>query len=243
MGRHATVAGRQAASAAARSRSFTKVARELSVAAKLGGSDPNTNPRLRLAVDRAREVNMPKDTVERAIKKGAGELEGINYEEITYEAYGPGSIAIMIEVLTDNRNRTNPELKRIFQKHGGNLAEINAVGWMFKRRGVIDVDHTSVGEDAVMESALNFGADDVDSEGNISTIFCDPAQFATIREKIEKAHFKIERSGIELVPDNWVNVPSSDAKAALTVLNLLDEHDDVQHVYHNAEFAEADLEQ
>jgi YebC/PmpR family DNA-binding regulatory protein len=241
MGRHATVAGRQASSASARSRAFTKVARELAVAAKLGGSDPNSNPRLRLAMDHAREVNMSKDTVERAVKKGAGELEGMVYEEALYEGYGPGGTAVMIDVLTDNRNRTNPELKRIFQKNGANMAEQGAVAWMFKRRGVIDVSLQGTNEDAVMETSLDAGAEDVQIDGDMATIFTEPQLFAAVRANIEKSGLKIERSGLEMVPDNTVAVSGDDAKAAWTLINALEDQDDVQHVYHNAEFSEEDL--
>jgi YebC/PmpR family DNA-binding regulatory protein len=234
MGRHATVAGRQAASAAARSKMFTKVAREITVAAKLGGSDPNSNSRLRLAMDHARECNMPKDTVERLAKKGAGELEGITYEECAYEGYGPGGIAVYVEVMTDNRNRTNPELRRIFTKNGGNMAQEGAVGWMFKRKGVIEV--SGAPEDKVMEVALDAGADDVVSEGEIAIIYTDVTAFSAVRDAIEKAQLKIERSGLDFVADNTVGVSGEDAKTAADLIAALEDQDDVQNVYHNANF-------
>jgi YebC/PmpR family DNA-binding regulatory protein len=234
MGRHATVAGRQAASAAARSKVFTKVAREITVAAKLGGSDPNSNSRLRLAIDHARECNMPKDTVERLAKKGAGELEGITYEECAYEGYGPGGIAVYVEVMTDNRNRTNPELRRIFTKNGGNMAQEGAVGWMFKRKGVIEVSGAS--EDQIMETALDAGADDVVAEGEIAVIYTDVTAFSAVRDAIEKAKLKIERSGLDFVPDNTVGVSGDDAKTAADLIAALEDQDDVQNVYHNANF-------
>jgi YebC/PmpR family DNA-binding regulatory protein len=238
MGRHATVAGRQAASAAARSKSFTRVGREVTVAAKLGGGDPGCNPRLRLAMDHAREVNMPKDTVERLVKKAIGELGGVSYEEITYEAYGPGGSAIMIEVMTDNRNRTNPELKRVFQKNGGNQAEIGTVSWMFKRQGVIDVSLVGTTEDKVMEVALEAGAEDVEASGGISTVYTETADFQTVRDAIEKAAFKIERSGLEFVSSNEVDVSGGAAKTLVNLLNALEDHDDVQNVFHNANIPE-----
>jgi YebC/PmpR family DNA-binding regulatory protein len=213
---------------------FTKVAREITVAAKLGGSDPNSNSRLRLAMDHARECNMPKDTVERLAKKGAGELEGITYEECAYEGYGPGGIAVYVEVMTDNRNRTNPELRRIFTKNGGNMAQEGAVGWMFKRKGVIEVSGAS--EDKIMEIALEAGADDVVSEGEIAIIYTDVTAFSAVRDAIEKAQLKIERSGLDFVPDNTVGVSGEDAKTAADLIAALEDQDDVQNVYHNANF-------
>jgi YebC/PmpR family DNA-binding regulatory protein len=234
MGRHATVAGRQAASAAARSKTFTKVAREITVAAKSGGSDPASNARLRLAMDHARECNMPKDTVERLAKKGAGELEGITYEECVYEGYGPGGTAIYVEVMTDNRNRTNPELRRIFTKNGGNMAQEGAVGWMFKRKGVIEVSGAS--EDKVMEVALDAGADDVVSEGEIVIIYTDTSAFSAVRDSLEKNTIKIERSGLDFVAENTVNVAGDDAKTVADLIAALEDQDDVQNVYHNANF-------
>lgn len=234
MGRHATVAGRQAASAAARSKMFTKVAREITVAAKQGGSDPNSNARLRLAMDHARECNMPKDTVERLAKKGAGELEGVTYEECVYEGYGPAGMAVYVDVLTDNRNRTNPELRRIFTKNGGNMAQEGAVGWMFKRKGVIEISGAT--EDKVMEIALEAGADDVVAEGDIMIVYTDVTAFTPVREALEKAALKIERSGLDFVAENTVPVAGEDAKTAADLIAALQDQDDVQNVYHNANF-------
>lgn len=239
MGRHATVAGRQASSAAARSKMFTKVAREITVAAKSGGSDPASNARLRLAFDHARECNMPKDTAERLAKKGAGELDGITYEECVYEGYGPSGMAIFAEVMTDNRNRTQPELKRIFTKNGGNIAQEGTVAWMFQRKGVVTVSGAS--EDAVMEVALDAGADDVQIDGDIVVVYTNISGFSPVRAAIEKSNFKIEHSGLDFVPSNTVAVKGEDAKQALALIAALEDQDDVQNVYHNAEFSEDDL--
>jgi YebC/PmpR family DNA-binding regulatory protein len=237
MGRHATVAGRMAASSAARGRVFTKLAREIMVAARTG-SDPNFNAKLRLAVDRARDNNMPKDVIERAIKKGAGELEGMTFEEITYEGYGPGGSAILVEVLTDNRNRTNPELRKIFTKNSGNMGEMGSVAWMFKKKGVLDVELGAVSEDRIMELALDSGAEDVVVEEGFATIFTGHADFAAVRDALVAAGIKFEKAGLELVPDTRVSLSGENAKNALELVEKLEEQDDVQAVYHNFDVQE-----
>lgn len=232
MGRHATVAGRQAASAAARGKIFTKLAREVTVAAK-GGGDPSTNARLRLAIDKARDQNMPKENIERAIKKGMGELEGETYEEITYEGYGPGGTAFLVECLTDNRNRTNPELRRIFQKGGGNLAEMGAVGWMFKRRGVIDISLEKATEEKIMDVALEAGAEDVITEDGLATVYTEMTAFGAVRDALQAAGIVFERAGLEMVPDNKIDLAGENAKAALDLFEKLEDQDDTQNVFHN----------
>lgn len=232
MGRHATVAGRQASSAAVRGKLFTKLAREIMVAARTG-SDPTSNSRLRLAVDRARDNNMPGDNIERAIKKGAGELEGVSYEEITYEGYGPGGSAILIEVLTDNRNRTNPELRRIFQKGGGNMGEIGSVAWMFKKKGVIDIAWSSANEDQILEIALEAGADDVVTEDGLTSIYTDVALFSTVRDALMAAGMAFERAGLEFIPENKVTLTGENVRFALSLIEKLEDQDDSQNVYHN----------
>lgn len=240
MGRHATVAGRQASAWAARGKLFTKLARELMIAAR-DGSDPNSNARLRLAVDRARDNNMPKDNIERAIKKGAGELEGVSFEEITYEGYGPGGSAILVEVLTDNRNRTNPELRRVFQKGGGNMGEMGSVAWMFKKKGVIDIDLTKTSEDKIMEAALEAGADDVVSEEGFATVYTEATSFASVRDALAAAGITFERAGLELIPDTKVELSGENAKSALDLLEKLEDHDDVQNVYHNFDISSEEM--
>ena len=203
MGRHNTIAGRMASSAAAKGRLFTKLAREIMVSAR-AGSDLNSNAALRSAVNKAKDSSMPKENIERAIKKGSGEMTGMSFEEITYEGYGPNGSAIMIEVLTDNRNRTHPELRRIFQKNGGNMGEMGVVAWMFKKRGVFVIDSSKVSEDKIMEVALESGAEDIITEDNFTTVYTEVVNFATIREAVDK----------------------------------LEEHDDVQNVYHNFDIQE-----
>lgn len=232
MGRHNTVAGRMAQSSAARGRLFTKLAREIMVSAR-AGSDINSNAALRTAVNKAKDNSMPKDNIERAIKKGAGELKSTHYEEILYEGYGPGGCAVLVEVLTDNRNRTLPELKRIFQKNGGTLGEIGTVAWMFKRQGVfvVNTEHTS--EDKVMEIALENGANDVVQEDHYMTIYTDVAQFSVLREALFAHDIPFEKTGLEFIPDNPVSLSEEDAKVADELVEKLEEHDDVQNVYSN----------
>jgi YebC/PmpR family DNA-binding regulatory protein len=226
-----------AASAAARGRVFTKLAREIMVAARTG-SDPNFNSKLRLAVDRARDNNMPKDVIERAIKKGAGELEGMTFEEITYEGYGPGGSAILVEVLTDNRNRTNPELRKIFTKNSGNMGEMGSVAWMFKKKGVLDVELGAVSEDRIMELALDSGAEDVVVEEGFATIYTGPTDFAAVRDALLAGGIKFEKAGLEQVPDTRVSLSGENAKDALELIEKLEEQDDVQAVYHNFDVQE-----
>lgn len=235
MGRHATVAGRMAASAAQRGKVFTKLARELMVAAR-AGTDPSANSRLRMAIDKARENNMPKENIERAIKKGAGQLEGSHYEEIVYEGYGPFGTAFIIEVTTDNRNRTNPELRRIFQKNSGNLGEIGSVSWMFKRKGVLDILLKADQEDELMEKALDLGAEDVQVDQNLATVFTSVVDFSKIKQALIDIGFQVERSGLEMIPENFVAVPKDSAQQVNDLIEKLEDQDDVQNVFHNASF-------
>ncbi len=241
MGRHATVAGRQASSAAARGKLFTKLAREIMISAK-NGSDPNSNSRLRLAVEKARDNNMPKDNIERAIKKGAGELEGQAYEEITYEGYGPAGSAIMVECLTDNRNRTNSEVRKVFQKGGGNIGEMNCVGWMFKKKGVFDISLADIAEDKLMDTAIEAGAEDVVIENGMATVYTEVSDFGIVREGLTKAGIKFEKVGLELIPENTVSLAGENAKAALELVAKLEDLDDVQHAYHNCDISAEDME-
>lgn len=232
MGRHNTVAGRMAESANARGRLFTKLTREIMIAAR-SGADVNSNSALRAAVNKAKDNSVPKDTIERAIKKGAGELKGSNYEEIVYEGYGPSGCAIMVEVLTDNRNRTYPEIRQIFAKNGGNLGEMGVVAWMFKKRGVFVFDLSKCSEDKIMEIALEAGADDVVSEEGYVTVYVNVVDFANVREAFVNANISFEKTGLELIPDNYVTLSEEDSKQALILVDKLEEHDDVQNVYYN----------
>jgi YebC/PmpR family DNA-binding regulatory protein len=233
MGRHATVAGRQASSAAAKARKFAKLTREIMVAARTG-TDPGTNSRLRLAVDRAKDNSMPKENIERAVKKGAGEAGGAAYEELMYEGYGPGGSAILVECLTDNRNRTNPEVRRIFQKNGGNMGEMGSVAWMFKRKGVFVVAKSNMSEDKIMDLALEAGAEDVVSnDDGTFTVTTEVNDFSTVRTALLGGGLTFERAELEMIPETEMGLEGENAKQALELVDKLEEHDDVQTVSFN----------
>ncbi|MFI5396787.1 MAG: YebC/PmpR family DNA-binding transcriptional regulator [Candidatus Binatia bacterium] len=227
---------------ARRGKLFTKLIKEISVAARLGGSDINANPRLRTAVTTARENSMPNENIDRAIKKGTGELEGVHYEEISYEGYGPGGAAIMASALTDNRNRTVSELRRIFEKHSGNMGAAGCVAWMFHKRGVITVEKTKADEDRIMEVALEAGADDVSDAIDSYEILTAPDTFEAVKAAIDAA--KIERASAEvaMVPENTVSLTGKEAEQTLKLLEELEEHDDIQSVASNVDIPQDELE-
>ena len=241
MGRHATVAGRMAASAAARGKIFTKLAREIIVAAR-GGADPTMNSKLRLAIERAREQNMPKDNIERCIKKGSGTLEGETYEEITYEGYGPGGTAVLVECLTDNRNRTGPDIRRIFSKYGGNMGEMGSVAWMFKRKGIFLLS-PGASEDKVMEAVLDAGAEDVASDEYGVCVTCDVTDFGAVRDALDGGGHAVARSGLEMVADTRIALAGEQAQGFLELIAKLEDNDDAQRVFHNCDISSADFDQ
>ncbi len=225
---------KKAANDAKRGKIWSKIARMIIVAAKSGGGDPAQNLTLRYAVDKAKAANMPKDTIEKAIKKGTGETEGVTFEEVLYEGYAPGGIAIMVEALTDNRNRTGPEIKRIFERQGGSLGTSGCVNWMFEKKGLITVSTDSIGEDDLLELALGAGADDMENTGQVYEITCDPEAYNQLKEALEQNQIKTEVSEISMVPQN--SVPVEEPESAKKILNLMDafeDHDDVQNVYAN----------
>jgi YebC/PmpR family DNA-binding regulatory protein len=219
---------------AKRGQSFTKIGRELAVAVKEGGPDPAANSRLKDAIAKAKSNNMPNDTIMRSIKKAAGELGTINFESITYEGYGPGGVAIIVEALTDNRNRTASDVRHIFDKHGGSLGATGCVSWMFERKGVMAIEKDSkTDEDAVMMDALEAGAQDVEDLGDAMEITSDPADFSEVYEKLEKGGYQFIDAAIQLVPGNTVDVSDETAEKIQKILDMLDDSDDVQNVYHN----------
>ncbi|MDK9700361.1 MAG: YebC/PmpR family DNA-binding transcriptional regulator [bacterium] len=236
----ATIKRKKAAIDAERGKAFTRVIRELTISAREGGSNPDGNPRLRRAVEDAKAVNMPADNITRAIKKGAGELEGVHYEEIVYEAYAPGGTAVLIETLTDNRNRTISEIRHMISKRNGNLAEANSVGWMFERKGVITIDGEGIDEDKLMEVAIEAGAEDVVGEEGMFEVYTAPHDLEPVLSAIEKAGIKIESGEAQRVAKNKVKVEGSDARTLIGLLDALDEHDDVQKVWTNADIVEED---
>jgi YebC/PmpR family DNA-binding regulatory protein len=218
-----------------RAATWTKKIREITVAAKEGGGDPAGNPRLRLAIDNAKAVNMPNENIDRAIKKGTGELEGVNYEEITYEAYGPAGVAIMIESLTDNGNRTVADIRRWLSRNGGNLGTTGSVAWMFDRRGQITIDGSRYDEDTVMEAALEAGALDVESEEGAHTVYTEVADFHAVQDALRARGIEWEDAELAMIPKTEVRVEGADADQLVKLLELLEELDDVQQVYTNAD--------
>ncbi|MBW3569489.1 MAG: YebC/PmpR family DNA-binding transcriptional regulator [Gemmatimonadetes bacterium] len=218
-----------------RAATWTKKIREITVAAREGGGDPAGNPRLRLAIDSARAVNMPNENIDRAIKKGTGELEGVNYEEITYEAYGPAGVAIMIQSLTDNGNRTVADIRRWLSRNGGNLGTTGSVAWMFDRRGQITIDGDRYDEETVMEAALEAGALDVESGEGTHTVYTEVPDFHAVQDALRAAGIEWEDAELAMIPKTEVRVEGPDAEQLVKLLELLEELDDVQQVYTNAD--------
>jgi YebC/PmpR family DNA-binding regulatory protein len=222
---------------------FSKLAREITMAAKSGGGDFATNSRLRVAVNKARSVNMPADNIDRAIKKGTGELPGVSYEEIVYEGYGPKGVAIMVDVLTDNKNRASAEVRNIFSKKGGNLAGSGSVNWIFAKKGYILIRNNTAEEDRVMSIALEAGAEDMKSEEDMYEITTTPADFEKVKEALLKAGITLESAEITMIPSSTVKLIGQDALQVLSLVELLEDNDDVQNVYANFDIPDDILNQ
>ena len=234
----ATIKHKKGAADAKRGKLFAKLIRQVEVAARNGGGDPDMNPTLRTMFQKARDASVPMDTIERAIKRGTGELEGVTYEEVTYEGYAPHGVAIYIEALTDNRNRTGPEVRSIFSKQGGSIAEPGAVAWQFERKGLIMVPG-SVDEDDVMLAAIDAGADDVSGDGEHWQVTTEAQLTAAVRQGIEDAGIAVEASDLTMLPSSVVELDTADAaKAVLRLVDALEDHDDVQHVYANMDISD-----
>jgi len=231
----ATIKHKKGATDAKRGKIFTKIIKEITVAARMGGGDPETNPRLRSALTSARSENMPKDTFERAIKKGTGDLDGVNYEEILYEGYGPGGVAVLVECLTDNRNRTIAEVRQVFNKAGGNVGTDGCVAWMFDKKGLIIVNKEDSDEETLMELALDAGAEDIKEEAESFEIICKPADFEAVKEAIDAAEIKYEMAEITMIPQNLTKVEGKDAEQMINFMDALDDCDDIQKFYSNAD--------
>ncbi|MDA8105900.1 MAG: YebC/PmpR family DNA-binding transcriptional regulator [Nitrospiraceae bacterium] len=220
---------------AKRGKVFTKIVKEISIAARIGGGDPDGNPRLRAVIEKAKEVNMPHDNVKKAIMKGTGELPGVNYEEFVYEGYGPAGVAIMIEVLTDNKNRTLPEIRHILAKQGGSLGETGCVSWMFDKRGYILVAKSAASEDALMSVALDAGAEDMKNdpaEANYEIITA-PEDVSRVKEAVEKAKIPVESAEVTMLPKSYVVLDEKAADQTIRLMDALEENEDVQNVYSN----------
>ncbi len=236
-----TIKHKKGAADAKRGKIFTKLIKEISVAAKLGGGDPNGNPRLRTAVDKAKAENMPKDNIERAIKKGTGGMEGVIYEEIVYEGYGPGGVAVLVEVLTDNRNRSVSDIRSIFTKCNGNMGEAGCVSWLFDKKGLI-VFPKQTDFDKLFEVALEAGADDVADEEEQYEVLTDPTTFIEVREALEKAGFKYESAETTMIPQTMVKLDGKNAENMLKMMDRLEDNDDVQNVYANFDISAEDMD-
>lgn len=233
---------KKAANDAKRGKLFTSLIREITVAARSGGGDPAFNPRLRLAIDNAKNANMPAENIDRAIKRGTGELEGVQYEEIAYEGYGPAGVAIYIETLTDNSNRTVAEVRHILSRNGGSLGTSGSVAWQFDRKGQIYIDGANYDEESLLLAALEAGAEDVEQEDGTFTVTTDVASFHAVQEALKEQGIEVQEAELAMVPKSTVEVRGDDATRLLKLLDALDDADDVQKVYSNADFDEAALE-
>jgi len=236
-----TIKHKKGAADAKRGKIFTKLIKEISVAAKLGGGDPNGNPRLRTAVDKAKAENMPKDNIDRAIKKGTGGMEGVTYEEIVYEGYGPGGAAVLVEVLTDNRNRSVSDIRSIFTKNNGNMGEAGCVSWMFSKKGLIVYDK-SVDFDQLFEAAIEAGADDVTEQDEQIEVTTEPATFIEVREALGAKGFKMANAEITMIPQTQVVLDGKQAESMLRLMDKLEDNDDVQNVYANFDISAEEME-
>jgi YebC/PmpR family DNA-binding regulatory protein len=225
---------KKAAADAKRGKIWSKVARMIIVAAKNGGGDPAANLSLRYAIDKAKAANMPKDTIEKAIKKGTGEVEGVTFEEVLYEGYGPSGVAIMVEALTDNRNRTTPEVKRLFEKHGGSLGTSGCVNWMFSKKGLITVNISSADEEQLLDIALSAGADDMENVGDVFEITCEPNAYEELKKTLQEKEISTEVAEISMVPQNTIPINNEQtAKKIISLMEAFEDHDDVQNTYSN----------
>ncbi len=232
---------KKAAQDAKRGKIFTKIIRELAVAARTGGGDPDANPRLRKAIADAKAVNMPSDNIKRAIKKGTGELEGTSYEEISYEGYGPGGVAIYVEALTDNKNRTVSELRHIFSKNGGNIGESGCGAWMFSRKGYVVVEKVKASEDELLDIALEAGAEDLKEDGSNYEIFTKPEDYESVVKALGENSIELAASNLGYIPQNYVKLEGKQAHQLLRLMEELEDHDDVQNVWANFDIDEQEI--
>jgi YebC/PmpR family DNA-binding regulatory protein len=237
----ATIKRKKAVTDSKRGAAFTQIVKEITIAARMGGGDPDGNPRLRLAVDKAKAANMPADNVKRAILKGTGELEGVTYEDVTYEGYGPGGVAMIVECVTDNKTRAVAEIRHLFDRHNGKLAATNAVAYQFHKKGVIQIAKNAANEDDLMNIILDGGADDMTSDDELYEVVTSPEKFDAVRKVIEAKKIPITNAEIQMIPENTVMVTGKDAEQVLKLVDLLEDHDDVQHVYANFDIDEKEL--
>ncbi|UCE60393.1 MAG: YebC/PmpR family DNA-binding transcriptional regulator [Phycisphaerales bacterium] len=233
-----TIKHKKAALDAKRGKTWSKLARAVTMAAKAGGGNPNDNPTLRLAIEKAKGANMPKDTIEKAVKKGTGEIEGESYEDVLYEGYGPGGVAVMCRAVTDNRNRTSAEIKKVFERAGGNLGSANCVAFQFKQKGVIVIDKEKATEEQVMEIALEAGADDISSSELAHEVICPPETFEQVRDAFKSAEIEPQSDELSMVADNLIALDIDTARKVARLVDALEEHDDVDAVYSNSDISD-----
>jgi len=238
-----TIKRKKGAADAKRGKLFTKAIKEITIAAREGGGDPSANPRLRLAVDNAKAINMPADNIERAIKKATGELEGVTYHELTYEGYANSGIALLVEVATDNKNRTVAEVRHLFSKHNGSMGESGSVAWMFEKKGIISLPREGKSEDEVLEIVLNAGAEDLQSEEEFFEIQTDVESFEPVRKALLSKNLNIENSSLQWIAKNTLKIKGEDAEQVMKLIDALEDCDDVQNVYTNADFDEEFIKQ
>ena len=237
----ATIKHKKGAADAKRGKVFTRLIKEITIAAKSGGGDPDGNPRLRTAILAAKAENMPADNIKRAIQRGTGELEGLSYDEITYEGYGPGGVAIIVDVLTDNKNRAVSEIRHAFSKNGGNLGAEGAVSWMFSKKGVISIAKDEADEDKLMEIVLESGAEDLNDEGEHWEILCDPKDFEAVTNALKAAKIPTETAEVTKIASTYTKLEGSQANAMMRLLETIEDLDDTQNVYSNFDFDEAQM--
>jgi YebC/PmpR family DNA-binding regulatory protein len=237
-----TIKHKKGAADAKRGKVFTRLIKELTVAARGGGGDPDMNPRLRTIINEAKANNMPRENIERAIRRGTGEEPGVSYEEIMYEGYGPGGVALMIQTLTDNKNRTVGEVRHILGKYNGNLAAENSVAWMFSRKGQVIVEKQAADEEKLLNAALDAGADDMSDDGGAWEIISAPESFEAVREAVKALGLEPASAEVAMIPQNYVKLQGKDAQAMLRLMEALDDHDDVQHVWANFDIEEKEIE-
>jgi YebC/PmpR family DNA-binding regulatory protein len=238
-----TIKHKKGAADAKRGKIFTRILKEMTVAARMGGGDPNGNPRLRAAIAEAKSNNMPKDNIERAIKRGTGEIEGVTYEELTYEGYGPGGVALMVETMTDNTNRTTPEIRHIFEKNGGNMGTPGSVRFQFEKKGYFTIEKSAIGEDKLMEVVLEAGADDLQTDDpDTYEVTASPANFELVRQALEKNNIPTLEAKLGQLPANYVKLDENKSKQMIRLMEMLDDHDDVQNVWTNFDVPEELME-
>ena len=237
-----TIKHKKGAADAKRGKVFTRIIKELTVAARSGGGDPDTNPRLRTIIAEAKSVNMPAENIKRAIRRGTGEEPGVSYEEVTYEGYGPGGAALIIDTVTDNRNRTVGELRHMLSKHGGNLGETNSVAWMFEKRGYVVVGKGKSGEETLMNAALEAGADDMRDDGDSWEVLSSPDAFPAVLEAVKSLGVEPDAAEVTKLPQNYVKLEGRTADQMVRLMSSLDDHDDVNKVYSNFDIEEKEIE-